>query len=390
MERKRILIAVTQESNVTKLRQQLTASGYEVKLTDNGATALNLSREFKPNLIFADLNLTEVDGHHLLRDVKSNASTKHIPFVMMSEHRSVDERVHTISLGVDDYVIVPFDAQEVRVRFENLLKEVDLQENSFNRMPRGFAGRLHDLGPLEVLLTLEIAKKTGVLHLRGMTEDSQIYIREGEVVDIDTEEADALQGLFRLFTWTDGSFRFVPQEVHKSSRFNRPTAEIIKEGRIYRDRWDSFCKELPPLQTFIRLNEKTASIKVTQIESSVLNVANGQTKMIDLVHKSQVEDLRALQVVSRLYHQGIIQEKPTEEVEASGANGGHTQNNPKSQISRLIGSFLNPVGPRRQQASNLNRAASPDYRAKVRDRGPSHLNRSELLIMREKLSNGKK
>ena len=92
MERKRVIIADSDLTEIQELRQALVATGYEVRIVDNGASALKLCREFRPHLILSEVQLPKIDGHHLVRELKSQAATKAIPFVLMSRHRSVEER----------------------------------------------------------------------------------------------------------------------------------------------------------------------------------------------------------------------------------------------------------------------------------------------------------
>src|SRR3990172_8945053 len=137
MERKRVLIAINHPNEIEKFKELLSSYGYEVKIVDNGISALKLSSEFKPHIILCELYLTKVDGHHLLKEIKSQSSTRLIPFILMSRHRSVNERVHSINLGVDDYITLPFDPHEVIARLDVILKEVENYETTPKRNTKG-------------------------------------------------------------------------------------------------------------------------------------------------------------------------------------------------------------------------------------------------------------
>ncbi len=392
MERKRILIAVNTPSDVEKLRKQLATSGYEVKVVNNGTAALNLSREFQPHLVLSELTLAKVDGHHLLREFKGNASTRRVSFVMMSSHRSVDERVHTISLGVDDYITVPFDMREVVSRIKILLEESESIELSAARNSKGFAGNLCDMNIIETAQALEIGKKSGVLVVLSGDDEGVIFIRDGEIVDVEMAEVPPAQALFRMFTWSDGTFRFDIEAVEQPSRFDVSTADLIKRGMVYKDRWDQLCQGLPSLQTSLTKNKKNGILPRSEDEKAVLSIVNGNSKTLDLVKNSELDDLRTLKTVIKLFNEGRLKESPPQALSAKSNFNGKLSKSPNSRITRLVGSFLHSSlrSDATKFSSRIDRFGGSES---SRGSHPStisnqiHLNKSELLMIREKLLN---
>ncbi len=380
MERKRILIAVNTPPDVEKLRKFLVTSGYEIKVVDNGVAALTVCRDFQPHLILSELNLAQIDGHHLLREIKANASTNSVAFMMMSRHRSVDERVHTMSLGVDDYITVPFDIREVMSRIELLLEELEKAESWPKRNSRGFSGNLSDMNTLDILQALGIGQKTGVLSLTNGEDEGLVYIRNGDVLDAKLGSLPSLQALLRMFTWSEGHFRFELEEVEVSDQLEVPTDQLISQGRIYKDRWDSLCRNLPPLQTPVTKIQPDLVHSGSEDEKSMLGIVNGNSRMLDLVKNSRLDDLKALKIVTRLFTQGVLKESPAKEPAAS-ENGKNVcqSNSPGSRITRLVDSFLNLE--KRQNGLEKLRTGSVDIDNQI------HLNKSELLMIRAALSN---
>lgn len=395
MERKRILIAVNNPPELEKLRKFLATAGYEVKVADNGARALALSRDFRPHLIFSELNLSKIDGHHLLRELKSHSATKSIPFVLMSPHRSVNERVHSIELGIDDYVSVPFDIREVAARFDIILNEVRSSEAQPKRQSRGFAGKLTDMNVIELVQTLAVGQKSGIVSLQSGDDDGLIRIQEGEVVDAVLDDFPPRDALFKMFTWSDGFFKVKIKPVEQQSEFEQSTEELIAQGLMYRDRWEKVSKYLPSLQTTIKLAQATESSQLSTDEKNVLTLVNGNTRILDLVSRTKLEDLRALRIVARLFHKGSIQELTHDEERAQrkdACTGGQSDGNSAGRLSNLVGSFLNPNKKQTQKPGSnkhrLNGRKSPQERTNLA--GPenrTYLNKSELLMIREKLLN---
>jgi DNA-binding response OmpR family regulator len=75
-----------------------------------------------PHLVLSDLMMPVMDGHQLLEKLKSDDATRHIPVIMLTARVDVRDKLRALSIGVDDYLLKPFDEEELLVRIENLLK----------------------------------------------------------------------------------------------------------------------------------------------------------------------------------------------------------------------------------------------------------------------------
>ncbi len=75
-----------------------------------------------PSLILSDLMMPVMDGYQLLEKLKSDDATRHIPVVMLTARAEAQDKLKALRIGVDDYLLKPFDEEELLVRIENLLK----------------------------------------------------------------------------------------------------------------------------------------------------------------------------------------------------------------------------------------------------------------------------
>lgn len=104
------------EDNARLLRSMaflLTIAGFEVLTAADGTAALDLLHTYTPHLIISDIDMPEMDGYELLRQVRANALIAETPFIFASEKYGLDDLMYALDLGADDYLPKPFDFHDV-------------------------------------------------------------------------------------------------------------------------------------------------------------------------------------------------------------------------------------------------------------------------------------
>ena len=114
----RVLIAEDEERIVSFLEKGLRASGYTTVAVGTGPDALALARDESFDLLLLDLGLPGLDGHDVLRAMRSRGEA--MPVIILTARDSVEETVAGLDGGADDYVTKPF-------RFEELLARIRLR-----------------------------------------------------------------------------------------------------------------------------------------------------------------------------------------------------------------------------------------------------------------------
>ena len=118
----RILIVDDDADTLSMLQFYFTNLGYEVHAARNGAGAIRIVGDVRPDLILLDIMLPDSSGYTVARTLRADRYTANIPIIFLSAHSEQDERVTGLELGADDYIAKPFDAQELRLRIERILR----------------------------------------------------------------------------------------------------------------------------------------------------------------------------------------------------------------------------------------------------------------------------
>lgn len=87
---------------------------------DDGATALDVLKETKIDLIVSDWNMPKMTGLDLLKTVRGDESTKEIPFLMVTAEAQKDNVLQAVQAGVSNYIVKPFTADGVKEKLTQI------------------------------------------------------------------------------------------------------------------------------------------------------------------------------------------------------------------------------------------------------------------------------
>ncbi|MGA9473415.1 MAG: response regulator transcription factor [Terriglobales bacterium] len=128
-EHKHILV-VDDESQITRvLRTSLSSHGYDIRAANDGETALEIMKDWKPDLVITDLAMPNMDGLELCRRLRAKTQ---VPIIVLSVRGEERTKVKALDAGADDYVTKPFGMEELLARVRaNLRRErVDESESA--------------------------------------------------------------------------------------------------------------------------------------------------------------------------------------------------------------------------------------------------------------------
>ncbi|MFI4977231.1 MAG: response regulator transcription factor [Solirubrobacterales bacterium] len=129
----RVLVVDDDRAVREALRRVLTLAGYEVQTADGGAAAIELVVQAVPDAVVLDLGMPDVDGLEVCRRLRLLGNR--VPILMLTAREEVSDRVAGLDAGADDYLVKPFDVDELKARLRALLRrsgpEGDPDELSF-------------------------------------------------------------------------------------------------------------------------------------------------------------------------------------------------------------------------------------------------------------------
>ena len=163
------VLVVDDEPNIVELLTvSLRFQGFEVESVNSGAEALKVAREFRPDAYILDVMMPGMDGFELLSKLRADGLDG--PVLFLTAKDAVEDRIHGLTIGADDYVTKPFSLEEVITRLRVILR------------------RGHVTDDADSDSTLRYADLT-------LNDDTHEVTKSGEIIDLSPTEFNLLRYL---------------------------------------------------------------------------------------------------------------------------------------------------------------------------------------------------
>ncbi len=183
----KILVTDDDESILELIKINLELAGHEVICAPNAIKAYALLQQEIPDLIILDVMMPEVDGFTLAQRIRNNPDFENTPILMLTALGMLEDKVKGFDAGVDDYLVKPFEIEELKLRVRALLKR------GHSLLPSLAKPEIRTIGDLTIdpdNLTLTIGSKTVkltptefdiiniLMQHHGQTVQSGIFLKE--------------------------------------------------------------------------------------------------------------------------------------------------------------------------------------------------------------------
>ncbi len=313
------------------LEVSLKKAGFNVTTAINGADALEKVETSQPDLIISDTRMPDLDGFGFCQRLKQNPAWTEIPFIFLTGSKSVEDKIRGLELGVEEYLTKPIYIKEIITRVKILLQKKErasLEEKKDTKTK--FTGQLSDMAVVDLIQTIEISRKSGVIHFESENRRAAIYFRNGKVIDAELARLQGVDAVYRLLIWTDGAFEVEFKNIRRKDVVELSSQGLLMEGMRRLDEWGRLLEQLPPLETVFEVDYKSLAERLAEIPDEVngiLRLFDSRRTLMQVVDDCDFADLEALNVISRLYFEGLVYEahRPSVEHDIDAAAGARRQ-----------------------------------------------------------------
>ena len=220
------------------IKINLEMSGYEVISSNDGIKGFALCKQELPDLVILDVMMPEVDGFTVAKYMRENPSTKEIPILMLTALGQLDDKVKGFNIGVDDYLVKPFELEELKVRVRALLKRTNkvleslatkelLTIGDITLLPESYSvdikGKIAKLTPIEYDILNILVQNHGNMvsgakllkDIWGYSPDDTVETIRVHIRHLRTKMDKISDGKKYIETIYGGGYRLVPEGLEK-------------------------------------------------------------------------------------------------------------------------------------------------------------------------------
>lgn len=106
---------------------------YNLFVCSNAKEGIEVAINHSPDLIISDVMMPEMDGNEFCRIIKTDIRTSHIPVILLTAKATLDSKIEGLETGADDYIIKPFESEELLVRIKNLIEQRKILREKFSK-----------------------------------------------------------------------------------------------------------------------------------------------------------------------------------------------------------------------------------------------------------------
>lgn len=332
----RILIADFDASRAKLHAEAVAARGYVVDRAAHGAAALEVALEGVPDVVVCPIDLPIIDGARLAEILRGNPRTRHASFVFLVK----DELDAPMAMDPRDGTVVAPWLEE------DLLDHIDafLERNARfgeTRSDTEIEGKLTQISLVDLLQIFAMNKRSGTVRItRGGMGTGSILIRTGAIIDASVPLSDGTyvvgeKALYRLLTWKDGRFEFIPGSISEAGRIQKPGRALLLEGMRQLDEWEKLRRDLPSeaIRLALRIPREQVPANVHPLTRDVIDAVEAYRRVGEVVDHCPYPDYQVLRVLSDLIARGTLEQELHDAADDRGstADGLFTP----SQLRRL-------------------------------------------------------
>jgi DNA-binding response OmpR family regulator len=217
-----VLVVDDDTTTRTVMARTLENRGFAVKAAADASEALELLRDWRPDLVLTDVIMPRIDGWRFAQTLRSHPEWCMIPIVFLTVLGNAGHRLRGFGLGADDYVAKPADADDLCARIERAIRRSSGMDRASRRTLEDasmFAGELRELGPASVISLIARQRKSGKLRFINGRRLITMRIDNGVIIDASSDDQPPLLGIEAVYSalgWWDGRFAFLTCPVTAS------------------------------------------------------------------------------------------------------------------------------------------------------------------------------
>ncbi len=393
-DKRKSIFIVDKAREAHRLSEELNARSYSVQLYEQTSPAFQACRKHQPLLVILEIHSPIQDGYRFFRQLKTNYFTKDISVFVTTHEPDINDRINAIQMGIDDYIPKPYIPEEVVVRVDNFVQDLNQMNYIEDENSNDFSGNLSEMSLLDILKTLELGEKSALIHLSRGVKEGCVYIKNGELSSVELQDESNLErALFHMLSWKEGHFRVDLCKAESIIEASHDYGFLHQSLKLI-EKWQSLKGDIPSLDaTFVATNEN-ANESLSWREHQLLHYFSTPRSVYQAINSSEIDDFDILVSI-----QSLLRKKVLAPFSPQTANLTDQQRllryymKRKSLNSNTFSRYASTFRTMKNSSMSRERFTDPSslYSSQNRMNESTHhvsLSRAELLLIHQKLNHG--
>lgn len=176
-----------------------------------------------------------------------------------------------------------------------------------------FQGSLKELHLPDVIQLVSVSSKTGAFHLQKNSDEGIIYLEQGRIVHAVLGSTEGDEAVYAMATWTEGTFRFVPDEASSRHSITKNNTNLLMEAARRLDEWKVLSKKIPSLDMVPRFEVpqgKQGKINLNTQEWLIMSKVNGTSSIAEIAVSSGLSPFDVAKMLYGLITMGLVKLEP--------------------------------------------------------------------------------
>jgi DNA-binding response OmpR family regulator len=212
------------------LKQALTQLAHITTATD-APDALLKAVDSPPDILISDYRMTGMDGRQLVEKLRARPATMNIAVILLATKADIAERLN-LERQVDEFIEKPFYLREATQRIKRVIDKIALEKMA-RAAPQdggGLRGNLAQMNVIDLMQSLEMGRKSGLLKLTNATDRCDVYFADGQINHATYGAVKGDEAVYKVLTWEKGNFQIDFEARSAEQTITRSTQGLMMEG----------------------------------------------------------------------------------------------------------------------------------------------------------------
>jgi CheY-like chemotaxis protein len=260
------------------------------------------------DLVYVGSRLDELSGFEVIRQIQALEGSDKSFFILLSDEPDCGTRIRQMNENIDDLIRVPFEPRELVARANILLSESQSDPVKAKKSVSGFSGKLAEMNLVDLLQSLELGAKSGVIHLQHGVLQGRVFLKTGRICDVELGLMTSEDALFSLVTWSEGSFRVEFSPVEGKDMLSLSPEDFDRRCRETLEEWRALQEQFPNWELVFETDDEANTETSDPKSQDLIPLIESGRNLGEILETSNINHVETLRLLKGMLDQGVIHE----------------------------------------------------------------------------------